>query len=215
MPRKTLPHDNWGYKARRISYEEQENREKALKIPEQLGFKLTPELKREYENSINLFLADKTQYANPPRAREVRAALTRIQKSSESFINALNNIDVLSDRLMQLNGGPNFEKWEEDKEDSIRLANTFKRVATLALVDVGVDKGGNRTDFALKNLVREAADIYEKVKGRKPTISYNQDTGTSPSLFFKLVNQIISTLGYPPHSDEALVQDIKRYSRKK
>jgi hypothetical protein len=117
MPRKPQPRKNWGYGVCTLSKYDHIRIAQAAKYPLKLGIELTAELETELRSAISCFVADTTQFADPPRQREIKAALERVVKCSDNFVDALIHTDAATDRLLAWEGVPFTEAYLTKKAD--------------------------------------------------------------------------------------------------
>ena len=210
MPKKTEPRRDWGFKPTLVSQEEQEQREKVLKLPEKHGMNLTPQQHEHYANTMYHFIADNTQYANPPKRSEVKAALQEIMDGSQKFVDAIKHIDYATCRLM--------EYPYEDFKKAAKLVKSIRYRARLAMLGLKPHKGGRPEDFVLKRTIVRLAKTYEAgKKGKNATVTYDPyaDDELYSGAFFAFVDDWLTTLGYPPSSNSSLGTATKRALEKR
>jgi len=180
---------NWGMTSRWVSRKEKENRERALEVPGNLGLDLSPELKDELAKVISHFIADKTQFSGPPRSGLIKSRITKVLKSCHQLIQAIQEMDFISTYTMGIS--------LNDKKKYIGSLVGLEDTAFKALKESKTDKGGRTPDMALRNLILGLADIYREASGKEPGMPYINKEDLYDGPFFRLVDQIITTLGDP------------------
>ena len=220
MGRKKAEKKPWGIKSSWHTKDELKARQMVMNVPEKVGLSFSPELQEKYCDAITVFLADKTQYANPPSLGEKKEMIKGLKEACENFISAIKQFD--EHRLGRLLDFEDKNRMQLRKE-AIAIAETYLDAANIGHGKLAPLKGKKTGDRAQRNLVKSLAEIYTKATGKGPTTSSSayqspalSDEQTDPSsknymtTFEKLVSRTLVTLEFAPTSDMAINKAIYR-----
>ena len=161
-----------------------------------MGLELSANLQEEYETAIKLFIADRMQYEEPPRRKEINDLLLNLQQASEDFSKAIKSFS--SSYLYRTLGlGSN---WLEVKNQALDSARKLYDAANTAYLKAGLDKGGPSKDIGLDSFIKRLAPVYSKATNNKPS---SKDS-------IALIETLLDVLGFPYHSRESLMKRIQR-----
>ena len=154
-------------------------------------------LQKDYEISIELFLADKMQRGDPPRRAEINDLLLNLRQVSKDFRKA---IESFSDPYLYRTLGLSGKEWPEVRDHALDAAKKMYDVANSAYLKADLDKGGPSKDIALDGFIRRLAPVYGQATSKEPT----------SKLFIALTETLLDTLGFRYHSRESLTKRIQR-----
>jgi hypothetical protein len=178
---------NWGRTA--FSFTKQ-RKESAFGIPEELGIKLSRSLQKEYETAIEIFIADKNQFKDPPRLKEINHLLINLRKTSKAFSETVKSFSHPSlYRLLNLG-----QDWPGLRDEALNVTKQLDTAAHKAWLEIGNDKGGPSADFAFNGFVKKLIKIYEDATGQKASVTWDEYSELYSGKFYTLIETCLDTL---------------------
>lgn len=202
MPKKKKPKYRWGFtrgtlesaEGRKINREE--ILERAGKVPADAGLYLSDDQHQIFIKTCDNFIADKTQFANPPNKGEIKEAARELQEKAKDFAECLSNLDHHTRRKLRLlraeAGHDSSERFLMDlKEQAGILAGQAKDLD--AKIEPHTQGRPPRArDKAEQMLIGSLADIYEQATEKKATAYFSAHNKITD--FQRLVDKTLEAL---------------------
>lgn len=145
-----------------------------------------------------------------PTRAEVRAALKELQGAAERFGNIARQLDRQSQIALALAGTSVEEPLGDTLEHAFMLAEILKKRAAEALkTSAATPRRGRRPEALKLRFLLQLASTYEKATGKRPGYTEDYDSHEFSGPFFDLAGACFTALGDPPHSNQALGNQIK------